>query len=421
MRGLHKEIYHLAVPSILANITIPLVGLVDTAIVGHLSDAATIGGIAVGTMLFDLLYWNFGFLRTGTSGLTAQANGMGKSVVPMLCRSLRTAWIAAGVMIALQWLFVEAALAVVPCSAEVASFAREYFYVRIWAAPATLSLMAIKGWLIGLMDTVSPMWVDMVVNGTNMLLSYGLATGTSLGALGVAWGTLGAQYTGLILAVTLVVCRHRQKWVGQKWRTDSPNAFRLNANLFVRSLCMLGVYVGWTMLASREGDVYLAISGIMMKLFLFYSFFVDGFAYAGEAMVGNRVGEIRTLVRALMQNSLLVALVFTLIYMLLGMDMVEWITTDTSVRTGVAPYLPWLVAMPIVSTLAFMWDGIFTGLCRGETLRNAMICAVLGFAGCYLPTHMLGTLHALYIAYFAHLIGRVLYLTYIYWHDYIKQ
>ena len=177
MRGINKEILRLAVPSILANITIPLVGLVDTAIVGHLSDASAIGGIAIGTMLFDLLYWNFGFLRVGTSGLTAQAYGAGRleETTKILVQSLSVACLAALAIWAIQWFFVTAVLAIVPCSAEVAATARNYFYVRIWAAPATLSLFTFKGWFIGMQDTKSPMAIDIFVNAINMVASYSLA------------------------------------------------------------------------------------------------------------------------------------------------------------------------------------------------------------------------------------------------------
>ena len=219
LNSVNRDILRLAVPSILANITIPLVGIVDTAIVGHLSDAAAIGGIAIGTMLFDLLYWNFGFLRVGTSGLTAQAYGQGtkgqrtKYEVPdecrrILLRSLSIALVAALAIWAIQWLFVTAVLAIVPCSEEVAAVARDYFYVRIWAAPATMSLFTFKGWFIGMQDTKSPMAVDILVNVVNMAASYCLAVYTPAGVIGVAWGTLIAQYSGLLLAVVILFVRY---------------------------------------------------------------------------------------------------------------------------------------------------------------------------------------------------------------------
>ena len=246
MTTTNKAILRLALPSILANITIPLVGIVDTAIVGHLSDAAAIGGIAIGTMLFDLLYWNFGFLRVGTSGLTAQAYGSSNETEcrRILLRSLSIAMIAAVVILAIQWLFVTAVLAVVPCSAEVASVAREYFSVRIWAAPATLSLFTFKGWFIGMQDTKSPMAVDILVNVVNMAASYYLAVKTPLGVVGVAYGTLVAQYSGLILAVAILlvryigisVFRNIDRWKEVLRGAELRHMLSLNTNLFIRWL-----------------------------------------------------------------------------------------------------------------------------------------------------------------------------------------
>ena len=299
---MNKQILRLAIPSILANITIPLVGLVDTAIVGHISDAHAIGGIAIGTMLFDLLYWNFGFLRVGTSGMTAQAFGRGdrEQCARLLAQSVGIALIGAALIWLLQWLFVTAALAIVPCSAEVASFARDYFFVRVWAAPATLSLMAIKGWFIGMQDTVSPMITDMVVNVVNMAVSYALAVYTPLGALGVAYGTVVAQFTGLLLSIVILMWKYRHVWLGVSFlrllrdMRGMRQLISLNANLFVRSLCFMIVYVGFTSLSSLYGDTDLAVCSILMKLFMLFSYFVDGFAYAGEALVGKYIGAAKS-------------------------------------------------------------------------------------------------------------------------------
>ena len=296
--SMNKQILRLAIPSILANITIPLVGLVDTIIVGHISDAHAIGGIAIGTMLFDLLYWNFGFLRVGTSGMTAQAFGRNDRVecARLLTQSVSITLIGA----ALMWLFVTAALAIVPCSEQVASFARDYFFVRVWAAPATLSLMAIKGWFIGMQDTVSPMITDIVVNVVNMAVSYALAVYTPLGALGVAYGTVAAQLSGLLLSVVIILWKYRPVFHGLSiWHLlrqmqGIRRLISLNANLFVRSLCFMIVYVGFTSLASLYGDTDLAVCSILMKLFMLFSYFVDGFAYAGEALVGKYIGKTRS-------------------------------------------------------------------------------------------------------------------------------
>ena len=415
-------------PSILANITIPLVGIVDTAIVGHLSDAAAIGGIAIGTMLFDLLYWNFGFLRVGTSGLTAQAFGKGDKAEcrKILAQSTGVALSAALLVWAIQWFFVNAVLAVVPCSAEAASIAREYFYVRIWAAPATMMLFAFKGWFIGMQDTKSPMSTDILVNVVNMVASYTLAVTMQKGVVGVAHGTLIAQYSGLLLALCIMVFKYGIIHIGfREWRevmrwTELRRMMSLNGNLFIRSLCFMVVYVGYTSLASRYGDTELAVSSILMKLFMFFSFFVDGFAYAGEALVGKAWGkwkmgneqlEINSIVRLLFRWSIGVGVVFMAVYAVWGDECIALMTSDSEVLVAAEPYMEWLTAMPIVSALAFMWDGVYVGATAGVQIRNAMIWAAVAFVIGYIATFTWLGPQALYIAYFAHLIARVVYLT----------
>lgn len=450
--SLHKSILRIAVPSILANITIPLVGLVDMVIAGHISQAWAIGGIAVGTMLFDMLYGCFGFLRVSTAGLTAQAYGANN---PRECGSLflRSGGIAlAGALLIwlLQTVYLEAVLYVMPCSEEVAGFAREYFRIRIWAAPATLMLMTCKGWFIGMQDGTRAMVADVVVNGVNMLASYLLAVRTPLGAIGVAWGTLIAQWLGLIVALTMIAVRYAPAFVNQSDRQSIVNRqsftrqlfdrrfLRLNADLFVRSLCFIIVYVGWTAISSAYGDVDLAASALMMKLFMLFSFFIDGFAYAAEALVGKQIGEsglsddlsgametdgeaFSRLMRALFGWGTGMALLFSLLYALFPETIYGWMTTDRPVVEALAHYTPWLVAMPIVSMLAFMWDGVFAGATQGQTIRNAMLYAASAFAGtyliCYLAADAIGftlSLHALFAAYFAHLAARVIYLTWKY-------
>ena len=428
--SLNREILRLAVPSILANITIPLVGIVDTAIVGHLSDAAAIGGIAIGTMLFDLLYWNFGFLRIGTSGLAAQAYGAGRKdeCRKILVQSLTLALLATLFVWAIQWFFVNAVLAVVPCSAEAASIAREYFYVRIWAAPATMMLFTFKGWFIGMQDTKSPMATDILVNAVNMAASYYLAVHAGYGVVGVAYGTLIAQYSGLLLATAILLIRYSDisvfryaEWIeAMKW-PELKRMMSLNGNLFIRSLCFMVVYVGYTSLASRYGDAELAVSSILMKFFMFFSFFVDGFAYAGEALVGKEFGktqesgqsseELGKIVRLLFNWSIGVGLFFTALYAVFGDTFIATMTSDSEVITAAKPYMGWLIAMPIVSALAFMWDGVFVGATAGVQIRNAMIWAALAFVIGYISTFSWLGAQALYIAYFAHLFARVTYLT----------
>ena len=439
MTSVNKEILRLAVPSILANITIPLVGIVDTAIVGHLSDATAIGGIAIGTMLFDLLYWNFGFLRIGTSGLTAQAYGKGQrgqvlsTKIPDECRkilmqSLTIALTAALAIWAIQWLFVTAVLAVVPCSEEVASVAREYFYVRIWAAPATLSLFTCKGWFIGMQDTRSSMLVDLTVNLVNIaasiILSLGIGTWEGLGFSGIALGTVIAQWTGFVLA--LAICRFRYGIrVSTTSKSDADSGFlKLNADLTVRSLCMTGIYLGYTIIAGRQGETLLACANIMMNLLMIFSYFTDGFAYAGEALAGRFIGErnpvmLHRSVKGTFLWSMGVAGIWVLIYLATGMPMLRMMTDDPTVLEACRQFLPWLAVMPVAGCAAFTWDGIYVGGTASAAIRNSMIWALAVFLAVWFTAKLLdpgffsgsAAIHMLIGAYFAHLAARAVYLT----------
>ena len=318
---INREILKLALPSILANITVPIVGMVDVAVAGHLGPsgvsgglgvgtaATMIGGIAIGSMLFDLLYWNFGFLRVGTGGLAAQAYGRGDRAecTRVLARSLGIALSSALLLIAIQWLFVQAAFFFVDCTPQVRNLASQYFFIRIWAAPATLALMALKGWFIGMQDSVSAMATDLTVNGMNILMSIVLALGFTIGGWhydglgfpGVAAGTVAAQYSGLLVAAVLLLTRFRRNTLCALSSSDLRGVFKgaqmrrfmtMNADLFVRSLCFIAIYIGFTVISARYGDTLLAVSSILMKLLMIFSYFTDGFAYAGEALVGKYIG-----------------------------------------------------------------------------------------------------------------------------------
>jgi MATE family multidrug resistance protein len=248
-----------------------------------------------------------------------------------------------------------------------------------------------------------------------------LAVHTPLGPIGVAYGTLVAQYSGLVLAVMILWLKYHL----QSTRAELRAALRwdrmrrlmqLNGNLFIRSLCFMVVYVGFTSLASKYGDTELAVSAILMKLFMLFSYFVDGFAFAGEALVGRYIGEraprmTRRAVRLLFNWSLGVGLIFTAVYALWGDDCIRLITTDMMVIDGARSYMAWLIAMPIVSTLAFMWDGVYVGATAGIQIRNSMIWAAVAFVGAYLACYRWIGVQAIYVAYFAHLLARVVYLS----------
>ncbi len=449
MKPINKDILKLALPSILANLTVPLVGMVDIAVAGHFDTAAAtmIGGIAIGTMLFDLLYWNFGFLRVGTGGLTAQAFGRKdmKECARIFSRAIGISLVCAFVLIAIQWFFVKAAFFFVDCTPEVQNLASQYFYIRIWAAPATLSLMAFKGWFIGMQDTVSPMVTDLVVNGINVAASIVLALGIGgwdgIGFSGIAAGTLLAQYSGLLTAVLLLFFKYRRKVISTLRRSDLSTVFQgsetrrffvMNRDLFIRSLCFIAIYIGFTVISARYGDVLLAVSSILMKILMIFSYFTDGFAYAGEALTGRYIGAgdgpmLRQTVKWTFIWSMGIAVIFMGIYHFAGVPLVRLMTSDTAVVEASREYLPWLLLMPVVGCAAFTWDGIYIGATASKAIRNSMIWAVLAFALVWIlglvwinilapvtaPALRYGHLamHALMAAYFAHLLARTLYLS----------
>jgi MATE family multidrug resistance protein len=435
MKPLDREILRLALPSILANITVPLVGMVDLAVAGHLGslgEAATlIGGVSVGTMLFDLLYWNFGFLRVGTGGLTAQAYGredwQGTRVI--LFRGVVLALLIAALILVLQWPFVHLALYVTHGSDAVRELALRYFFIRIWAAPATLSLMSIKGWFIGMQDTVSSMATDLVVNVVNIVASVIL--GRWIGFAGIAWGTVVAQFTGLAFAGVLIARRMPPGKGGIRQAVSGADlgAFlTMNGNLFIRSLCMVAIYVGFTMISARYGDLVLAVGAILMKLLLLFSFFTDGFAYAAEALVGKFIGRrdipaVKMTVRHVFVWSMGVGMFFVLVYLFGSDPAFRVLTSDAQVVQAARPFYFWLLLMPPIGCAAFTWDGVFVGATASRSLRNSLVWALLAFFGLWffgyavrggslLPEE---ALHFLLAAYFAHLLVRTLYLSYRYY------
>lgn len=449
MSPVNREILRLAIPSILANITVPIVGLVDLAVAGHLDgDAAVlIGGVSIGTLLFDLLYWNFSFLRIGTGGLTAQAYGRGdmKAAANALFRSSGMALVIAAVCILVQWVFIDFAFLFVKCTPEVRQLAEDYFHVRIWAAPATLSLMALKGWFIGMQDSVHPMITDLIVNMGNVLISIVLAMGFNAGPVhfsgigfnGIAAGTLVAQYTGLLYASAVILGRYRRVFRGYSFKgiyrlftgSEMGSYFRLNADLFVRSACIMAIYAGVTVISSRYGNMMLAVSSILVQMMMLFSYFTDGFAYAGEALTGKYIGMrrndgVRLAVRNVFAWSMGVAVVFMVIYWTLGEPILRLLTSDNAVVAASVEFLPWLIPMPVIGCAAFTWDGIYVGATASKPIRNSSIWAVAGFfiawtAGRRLLDPSPGTspelaVHILMAAYMLHVVIRFVYQTVLY-------
>lgn len=444
MNILNREILKLAIPSILANITVPLVGIADIAVAGHLSGSAAIfiGGISIGSLLFDMLYWNFSFLRIGTGGMTAQAYGRDdmSAAAATLIRSVFVSMLLAISCILIQWAFVDFVFLFVKCSPDVRALAETYFHIRIWAAPATLTLMALKGWFIGMQNSVIPMATDLIVNGMNIAGSIILAMGlpawgfSGIGFPGISVGTVAAQYSGLLFAVSMLMLRYRKKVFAGFSLKDARESFtghemkrffNLNADLFIRSLAIMGIYAGITVISARYGDMMLAVSSILVQLMMIFSYFTDGFAYAGEALTGKFIGRrdkpaVRQTVRSVFAWSMGVAAVFMVLYAFFARPMLYVLTSDTEVVTASMEFIPWLIPMPIIGCAAFTWDGIYVGATASKPIRNSTLWAVLGFfivwfAGYFIlrPSPHIAV-HILMAGFLVHLLIRMLYETVLY-------
>jgi len=415
---MNRKVLKLALPSILANITVPLVGMVDVGVSGHIGDAVAIGGMAISTMLFDLLYWNMGFLRVGTGGMIAQALGRRNlsSVMKVFTQGLGTAIGIALIIFAIQYLYIDIALGFIQCSPEVADYARQYYFIRIWAAPATLSLFVFKGFFIGMQNAISPMIADITVNVANLFLSLLFAVKLNMGFKGIAWAVFCAQYIGLVLCVTILLIYYRKlfKYIDLKKALrlkDLGRFFSVNGNLFVRSVCFLFIYVGFTSLSAKYGDTQLAVGTIIMKLMMLFSFFVDGFAYAGEALVGKYIGArdsvgLHLSVKVILRWCFWIAVVSTAVYVAGGKQMVMLMTDKTDVIEASVPFLIWLWLMPALSTSAFVWDGIYIGATATKHIMWGMIlAAALFFVAYYALSPMFG-IQGLYMAYMVHVVVR---------------
>ena len=444
-KSLHREILRLAVPSILAGITVPLVGMVDTAVAGHLGGdtAAQIGAISVGSMVLTLLYWTFGFLRTGTGGLTAQAFGREDPAEAgrIFLRGTGLALLAALAAIAFQWPFFKGVMLLTDATPEVKELAERYFFIRIWAAPATMTLMTLRGWFVGMQNSIDSMWLDLIINavniGASILLAFGVGSWTGLGFAGIPLGTVIAQYCGLAFGLIVLRRKYGRSVFSLLGRDDLAGLlhdgnlgrfFKMNLDLLGRSIFFILIYIGFTMIAAGYGDLMLAASSIMMQLLMFFSYFTDGFAYAGEALAGRFIGArdgvmLRQSVRQVFLWSAGISVLFIGLYAVAGLPAVRLLTSDESVVAAARLFLPWLLLMPPLGCAAFTWDGIYMGATATRSFRDSMGLAALAFyAVWYIGKWLLHpegatAIHLLFAAYFAHLLLRTIWLTVRYRRD----
>ena len=424
------QILQIALPAIVTNVTVPLLGLVDTAIVGHMGDAAYIGAVAVGSMIFNLVYWAFGFLRMGTSGLTAQAFGRGnhEEMRLLLRRSLLTALSVAAVLLLLQWPLCELMLWLIGPTSDVRPLSVTYFYIVIWGAPASLGLFALTGWFIGRQNTRVPMMVSIIQNVVNILVSLLLVYGLGMKVEGVALGTVIAQYAGFALA--LFFAGHELRGSSHGLRgVRCENGFRsrplrsmlkINTDIFLRTLFLVGVNLYFTSAGAQQGATILAVNTLLMQLYLLFSYFLDGFAYAGEALGGRYWGAqdmtaFRDVVRHLFLWGAGVTLFFTALYVLGGMPFLRLLTDAPSVVEASRQYVWWAYLIPVAGVAAFVWDGLFIGTTQTRgMLLSSVVAAVVFFVGTFFFTKTMEN-HGLWLSMLLYLLVRGIVQTILYW------
>ena len=414
----NREILQIALPSIVSNITVPLLGLIDATIVGHLGAASYIGAIAVGGMLFNIIYWIFGFLRMGTSGMTSQAYGQKDEAETMriLARSVGVGMLIALALIILQYPIERIAFTLMKATPEVERLASLYFRICIWGAPAVLGLYSISGWCIGMQNSRFPMYVAITQNIVNILASLVLVYGFGMKIEGVAIGTLIAQYSGLLMAIGLWSSHFKRLLPYVQLHTLLAKGairrfFQVNRDIFFRTLCLVAVTMYFTSAGAAQGEVVLAVNTLLMHFFTFFSYVMDGFAYAGEALVGKYLGAndrpaLRQMVHQLFIWGIGLSVVFTLVYGIGGKEFLGLITNEQSVIAASSAYFYWVLAIPLAGFAAFLYDGIFIGATATRWMLRAMFIASVAFFFIYYGCRGVMGNHALWLAFITYLALR---------------
>ena len=415
----------MALPVIVSNVSTPLIGIVDTGVVGQLPDPAYIGAIAVGALIFTFTFWAFSFLRMATTGLTAQSWGAGEieEVCASLGRALLIAVTAGACLIAVQWPIREAAFVAIDGSAQVESLARTYFDIRIWSAPFTLANYALLGWFIGLGRTGTGLVLQLVLNVTNIALDALFVLVFGWDVQGVALGTLLAE--GLAAVVGLWIAWRHIRRMGGRWSPaqwlDADRLRRtvaVSRDIMIRSLAMVFVFAWFTTQGARQGDIVLAANAVLMHFVSAGAYLLDGFAFAAEALVGRAVGAaqragLRAAVRVTTVWAAATAGVIAVIVAALGTQFADVLTVDPDVRAAVRVYLPWAAAAPLLGVWAFQLDGIFIGATRAVDMRRAALASLAVFLAGWWALTPFGN-HGLWAALYVHYVARVTTLLYFY-------
>lgn len=404
----HRRVLQIALPIVLSNATVPILGVVDTGVVGQLGQAAPIGAVGIGAIILTAFYWIFGFLRMGTAGLTAQATGADDQaeVAALLSRSLLIGFAAGAVMILGQIPLFWLAFKVSPASPEVETLARQYMQIRVWSAPATIGLYGIIGWLIAQERTRAVFAIQVLMNGMNITLDILFVLHFDFGVAGVGWATFMAEWSGLILGLWLC----RDVFAGTAWR-DAPRVFDrirltrmavVNTDILIRSVLLQAIFVSFLFWGADFGDVQLAANQILLQFLNVTAYALDGFAAAAESLVGQALGakNLGRLRRGALLTSgwgVTICAGLALVFALFGPAIIDIMTTAPEVQTAARSYLPYMIAAPIVGVASWMFDGIFIGATRTRDMRNMMVVSAIAYFGAVIPLMWAFGNHGLWI------------------------
>lgn len=419
---MHRRIINLALPSIVSNITVPLLGLVDTAITGHMGEARYIGAIAVGSMVFNIMYWLFAFLRMGTGGMTAQAYGR-KDFCDADLTGLRAISISALIgltIIALQYPLLHFVMWFIAPEENVLNLVYSYCYICIWGAPASLGLFALNGWFVGMQNTKIPMIISITQNVVNILISLLLVYCLGMKIEGVATGTLIAQWAGFLMGAFFFIRMRRGLVYENKSRVSFSHIFEtsamksfftVNRDIFLRTLFLVSVNLYFVTAGAKGGEIVLAVNTLLMQLFILYSYIMDGFAYAAEALCGRFYGandkaSLTETIRKVFYWSMGLTAVYSLVYGIGGLDFLRLLTNEESVISASEEYIFWAMLIPIAGMVAFVWDGVFIGMTMTRGMLSGTFVAAIVFFTTYFSLESTLNNHALWLAFILYLAAR---------------
>ncbi len=422
---INRRILRLALPNIASNITVPLLGMADMAVTAHLSSPVYAGAVALGSLIFNFLYLGFGFLRMSTVGFTSQAFGRRdfQEVSAFLLRGLVVSISLSFIFLILQLPIEKLSFRLLSGSEEVENLARSYFYIRIWAAPATLSLMVLNGWFLGLQNAIYPMTITIFINVLNILLNYFLGIKMGLNSNGVALASVISQYTGLALSILFLFLKYTtiiRQTTFKTWFVLSRILayIKVNFDILIRTLSIIFALAFFTDRSAAEGDVTLAANQLLLQFFFLFSYFIDGFANAAETLTGEAIGQrnhvlFKLILKKIFVFATLITALFFLIYFLTGKYILFGLTDIPDLREMGAKFIFWVFLIPLTSFAAFIWDGVYIGAIASSILRNTMLVATfMIYIPAYYVFHFFWGNHGLWLALNVYLLSRSVLLTY---------